>query len=157
MDFIAGDDRGELVRGGRSGESIGLRRWEREEDFDRALLGWTSRFAFVTAGLLAERWGVSEQRMRARLRRLEQSGDLRRRRGGPNEPVRVVVTEAGAALVGLVVRTPLAGEPLGHEQAVIKRVLAIERHFAGEGEPAARVLTERDMRRDERSDENRRW
>src|SRR3954447_22271766 len=101
MDFVAGDDRGELVRGGRLGERLELRRWEREEDLDRALLGWASRFAFVTAGVLAECWGVSEQRMRARLRRLERCGYVRRRRGGPNEPVRVVVTEAGAGLVGL--------------------------------------------------------
>jgi hypothetical protein len=71
--------------------------------------------------------------------------------------VRVVVTEAGAALVGLVVRTPLAEEPLGHELAVIKRVLAIERHFAADGEPAARVLTERDMRRAEQSHDDGRW
>src|SRR3954447_14909122 len=82
MDFVAGDDRGELVRGGRLGERLELRRWEREEDLDRAQLGWASRFAFVTAGLLAERWGVSEQQMRARLPRLEQSGPARR-------PVRV--------------------------------------------------------------------
>src|SRR4051794_31979417 len=157
MDFVAGDNRGELERRGRLGEPLELRRWELEEDLDRALLAWALRFAFVTAGLLAERWGVSEQRMRARLRRLEQSGYLRRRRGGPNEPVRVVVTEAGAALVGLVVRTPLAGEPLGHELAGIKRVLGIERHFAVEGEGAARVLTERDMRRDEQSRDGRRW
>src|ERR1700742_4943476 len=108
MDFVVGVERGDAERGVDSGKPDGLRRWEREEDLDRELVSWAARFAFVTAGLLAERWGVSEQRMRTRLRRLEQSGYLRRRRGGPNEPVRVVVTEAGAALVGLVVRTPQA-------------------------------------------------
>ncbi len=125
-----GMERDEVIVGERAAGVAGdagwvLRRWEREQEFDRALIGWAARFAFVTAALLAERWGVSEQRMRARLRRLERGGLVRRQRGGPNEPTRVVVTEAGASLVGLTVRTPRGGEPLGHELAVIKRVIAI--------------------------------
>src|SRR3954447_6001167 len=141
---------GAVVAGSAGGGVLAVRRWEREEDFDRALLAWASRFAFVTAGVLSERWGVSEQRMRARLRRLEGAGWVRRRPGAPNEPARVVVTEAGGVVAGVVVRTARAGEPLGHELAVIKRVMAIERYFAARGEVDARVLSERDMRRDER-------
>src|SRR4051794_13908151 len=146
MDFEDGADGGGVDGAGRSDVPLQLRRWEREEDFDRALLLWMTRFAFVTASVLSERWGVSEQRMRARVRRLERAGFVQRRREAPNEPARVVVTEAGAALVGLMVRTARAREPLGHELAVIKRVIAIERHFARVGEVAGRVLTERDMR-----------
>ena len=51
--------------------------------------------------------------------------------------------------MGLTVRTPRGREPLGHELAVIKRVIAIERHFEANGRRGARVLTERDMRRDQ--------
>jgi DNA-binding MarR family transcriptional regulator len=140
-----------------AGAGWALRRWEREQEFDRALIVWAARFAFVTAAALAERWGVSEQRMRARVRRLERCGWVRRQRGAPNEPVRVVVTEAGGSLVGLSVRTPRGGEPLGHELAVIKRVIAIERHFQATGARDAWVLSERDMRRDQQAAGERRW
>ena len=54
-------------------------------------------------------------------------------------------------------RTARGRESLGHELAVIKRVMAIERYFAEHGPAGARVLTERDMRRDERRDGERRW
>src|SRR4051812_40350206 len=144
------------TRAGAQEASEWGRRVEREEAFDLGLLAWSARFAFVTAATAAARWGVSEQRMRARLRRLEREGWVRRFRLGPNEPVRVVVTELGAERVGLVVRTPRGREPLGHELAVIKRVLAIERYFA-ERRQGARVLTERDMRREEAREGGSAW
>jgi DNA-binding PadR family transcriptional regulator len=131
--------------------------WERERDFDRELMRWMTRFAFTTASVLSERWGVSEQRMRARLRRLEAAGLIERRREGPREPARVVVTERGGAELGLSVRTARARESLGHELAIIKRVVAIERHFAEHGPAGARVLTERDMRRASREQPGRPW
>ena len=145
----------------RGGEELdagagGLRRSEREDAFDVEVLRWASRFAFVTAATAAERFGVSEQRMRARLRRLERERWVRRFRLGAREPVRVVVSEAGADRVGVGVRTPRGREPLGHELAVIKRVIAIERYFAAFSGDGARVLTERDMRRDERREGGRR-
>jgi hypothetical protein len=59
--------------------------------------------------------------------------------------------------VGLAIRTAQGREWLGHELAVIKRVIAIERHFALHGPAGARVLTERDMRRAERADDSGRW
>jgi DNA-binding Lrp family transcriptional regulator len=133
----------------------GAQRWEREQDFDRAMLRWMTRFAFSTAGVLSERWGVSEQRMRARLRRLEESGLVERKRYGPNEPARIVVTERGAESVGLTRRTPEGREPLGHELAIIKRVIAIERYFADQGLAESRVLTERDMRATRSADRSR--
>ena len=127
------------------------------EDLDREVMAWMSRFAFTTASLLSERWGVSEQRMRARLRRLERAGLVHSRREGPREPARFVVTERGGTLLAQSIRTPRALEPLGHELAVIKRVIAIERHFAEHGPSSARVLTERDMRRDQRSEPGHTW
>jgi len=42
------------------------RRVDREEALDVAVLAWIARFAFVTATTAAERWRVSEQRMRSR-------------------------------------------------------------------------------------------
>jgi DNA-binding Lrp family transcriptional regulator len=133
------------------------RRVDREAELDRAVLTWAARFAFVTSSTLAHRWGVSEQRMRARVRRLERAGYVQRVRRGANLPSRIVVTERGGDLCGLTVRTARGREPLGHELAVIKRVTAVERHFAEAGTAGARVLSERDMRRDERRDGGRRW
>ena len=68
-----------------------------------------------------------------------------------------MVTERGGDVCGLAIRTARGREPLGHELAVIKRVIAIEQHFAEHGPAGARVLTERDMRRDERRDEGGKW
>jgi hypothetical protein len=49
---------------------------------------------------------------------------------------RIVVTERGGDAVGLVIRTAHGRESLGQELAVIKRVIAIERHFSLYGRPA---------------------
>jgi DNA-binding MarR family transcriptional regulator len=133
------------------------RRADREAELDRALLTWAARFAFVTISTLAHRWDVTEQRMRSRVRRLERAGYVQRVRRGANLPARIVVTERGGDLCGLTIRTARGREPLGHELAVIKRVMAIERHFAEAGTEGVRVLSERDMRRDERRDGRRRW
>jgi DNA-binding MarR family transcriptional regulator len=135
----------------------GERVWEREAAFDRELMLWMTRFAFSTVSVLSECWGVSEQRMRARVRRLEAAGLVQRRRDGPREPARVVLTERGGTELGLSVRTARAREPLGHELAIIERVIAIERHFAEHGPAGARVLTERDMRRAAREHPGRPW
>src|SRR4051812_29748416 len=95
--------------------------------------------------------------MRKRVRRLEREGFLRGFQEGRNQPARVVVTERGGDACGLAIRTARGLEPLGHELAVIKRVMAIEAYFAGHGSAGARVLTERDMRRDERREDGRGW
>lgn len=100
---------------------------------------------------------MSEQRMRKRVRRLAREGFVRRVRNGANLPARVVVTERGGDVCGLAIRTAHGREPLGHELAVVKRVTAIEQHFAERRPVGARVLTERDMRRDERREGGRRW
>jgi hypothetical protein len=133
------------------------RRCDRERELDLAVLAWSARFAFVTCSTLAWRWGVSEQKMRKRVRRLEREGFVRRVQDGRNQPARVVVTERGGDACGLTIRTSRGRESLGHELAVIKRVMAIEAYFAGHGPVAARVLTERDMRRDQRRDDGPKW
>lgn len=93
--------------------------------------------------------------MRARLRRLEREGRLRRSRGAAHRPVVVTLTESGGASVGLPVypRRPNPAR-LGHELAILKRVIAIEAHFAAAGGDG-RVLTERDLRRAEARGEDR--
>ncbi len=133
------------------------RRVDREAELDLAVLAWAARFAFVTVSTLSWRWGVSEQKIRKRVRRLEREGFVRRHRDGRNQPARVVATERGGDAVGLTTGTARGRESLGHELAVIKRVMAIELHFAQHGPAGALVLTERDMRRDERSEGGRRW
>jgi hypothetical protein len=133
------------------------RRCDREREFDLAMLAWSARFAFVTCSTLAWRWGVSEQKMRKRVRRLEREGFVRRVQDGRNQPARVVVTERGGDACGLAMRTARGLESLGHEIGVIKRVMAIEAHFAGHGPAGTRVLTERDMRRDQRRSDGSKW
>lgn len=133
------------------------RRCDRERELDLAVLAWSARFAFVTCSTLAWRWGVSEQKMRKRVRRLEREGFVRRIQDGRNQPMRVVVTERGGDACGLTIRTARGLESLGHEIAVIKRVMANETYFAGHGPAGARVLTERDMRREQRRDDGPRW
>ncbi len=129
------------------------RRVDRQAELDLVILAWAARFAFVTVSTLAWRWGVSEQKMRKRVRRLEREGFVRRHRDGRNQPARVVVTERGGDACGLTIRTARGRESLGHELAVIKRVMAIELYFAQHGPDGARVLTERDMR----GEGGRRW
>src|SRR5689334_5193984 len=91
------------------------RRCDRERELDLAVVAWSARFAFVTCSTLAWRWDVSEQRMRKRVRRLERQGLVRRIRDGRNQPARIVVTERGGDVCGLVIRTARGPESLGHE------------------------------------------
>jgi hypothetical protein len=111
------------------------------------VLRWIARFAFATAPLLAARWSVSPQRMGARLRRLERDGLVTRTRRRANRPALVCVSSLGAHHLGglRAPRTPRHGL-IGHELAIGKRVVAIERHFAARAVDGG-VLTERDMRR----------
>jgi hypothetical protein len=133
------------------------RRCDRERELDLAMMAWSARFAFATCSTLAWRWGVSEQKMRKRVRRLEREGLMRRMQDGRNQPARVVVTERGGDACGLTIRTARGLESLGHEIAVIKRVMAIEAYFADHGPAGARVLTEREMRREQRRDDGPMW
>src|SRR4051794_26653056 len=61
---------GHLVQDVEPGQ-VGRRRWEVEDTArDVELLWWISRFRFVSADLVAGRFGISVQRSRARLRRV---------------------------------------------------------------------------------------
>ena len=85
--------------------------------------------------------------MGARLRRLERDGLVRRTRRQANRPALVCVTSLGAHhLGGLRAPRPPRYGLIGHELAIGKRVVAIERHFAAHAADGA-VLTEREMRR----------
>jgi hypothetical protein len=117
-----------------------------ERERDMVVLRWIARFGFTTAPLLAQRFGVTRQRMSARLRRLAAEGAVARTRRAANRPSTVALSAAGGERVGIAVRGR-APRPavLGHELAIGKRVLAIEAHFARLGENAM-VLTEAEMR-----------
>jgi hypothetical protein len=61
---------------------VGRQRWEqRDTDRDVEMLVWISRFRFVTAEVVGERFGIAVQRARARLKRLEAAGLLGSWRG----------------------------------------------------------------------------
>jgi hypothetical protein len=123
---------------------------ERKCARDEAVLGWVVRFRFVTVGALALRWEVSEQQSRARVRRLERGGLLRRDRPCTNAPAAVIPTNRALVRLGLSVRrTPHFDGRFGHEVAIIKRVTAAETYFRAKLLPQASVLTEREMRREE--------
>jgi predicted ArsR family transcriptional regulator len=60
---------------------VGRCGWERDEtDRDVAVMAWVGRFRFVTAEAVAERFGVSVQAARGRVRRLERVGLVGRER-----------------------------------------------------------------------------
>lgn len=104
----------------------------------------------MTVGALALRWQVSEQQMRARVRRLEREGFLRRDRRAANAPAVVVPTNRALVRLGLSVRRPAHFDGrFGHEVAIIKRVTAAEAYFRAHKQPGAVVLTERELRRAE--------
>jgi DNA-binding Lrp family transcriptional regulator len=132
-------------------EAVGSgRQMDREWARDEAVLSWVVRFRFVTVGALALRWEVSEQQMRARVRRLEREGLLRRDRRSTNAPAAITPTNRALIRLGLSVRrTPRFDGRIGHEVAIIKRVTAAEAHFRRQDQPEALVLTEREIRRAE--------
>ena len=70
------------------------RRADREQARNFAVLAWTARFRFVTPGALALRFGVSEQRMRARVRRLVEAGLLEALRPSVSYPQALHLTRA---------------------------------------------------------------
>ena len=77
------------------------RRGTAEAARDREWLRWIGRFRFVTARLLAPRFGVSEQQANARVRRLAAAGLVSRTAGGVGQAYAVALTSRGARSVGL--------------------------------------------------------
>jgi hypothetical protein len=121
------------------------RRVKVEAQRDREWLLWVGRFRFVTAELLALRFGVTVQKSRLRLRRLENAGLVSLHRGHLAEPYVAVLTPQGAATVGYPrrQREPRPDLHRIHELAIVKLVCDLELA----GGPDAVVLTERDCRR----------
>jgi predicted ArsR family transcriptional regulator len=82
-------------------ELVGRQRWETESTaVDVRLLVWISRFRFVTAEAVAERFGISVQRSRARLRRLERIGLLGSWRGHVSQAKAFWITGRGGQVIG---------------------------------------------------------
>ena len=126
---------------------MGRPAWDGDEAAkDEAVLRWVERFRFVTAELVARRFGVSCQRANARLRRLEKVGLVGSEQRHVCEARAVFVTGRGATVLGVPRRRPpRTGVQREHELAIV--ALAIEVELAGAW---ARVLTDRECRRAER-------
>ena len=113
-----------------------------EAQRDREVLLWIARFRFVTAEVLAERFGVSHQRMNVRLRRLEQAGLVTTHRSEPTQARAVFLTGIGARRLGVRIRrAPRPDAHRVHELAVVSLATRLEL------DPAApAVLSERECR-----------
>jgi len=112
-----------------------------EAEVDRRVLVWVGRFRFVTAALVAERFGVSVQMTGKRLARLEDAGLLTRERATHAEQYAVFLTPAGARILGLPRRrVPRVHVHREHELAIVWLASRIERSTA------LQVLSERECR-----------
>ena len=131
-------------------EQVGRATWELKETArDVRVLGWVGRFRFVTAEALGAWLGVSVQKARLRVRRLERAGLLDYRRHRAGEAWLVYLSNRGTALLGLPRRAaPRLDLQREHELAIVALATQLERH----GE---QVLTERECRRLERRGEGR--
>lgn len=110
---------------------------------DREVMAFMARFRFVTVASLAERFDVSERRMRQRVRRLEGAGLVKRPRTH-SAPGGLYLTRRGTDQLGLPPRRPPSVDVhRRHELAIVAEVIRLER-AAGIG---ARILTERECRR----------
>jgi hypothetical protein len=122
-------------------EVLGRPSWEIEEaGKDELLLRWVGRFRFVTAELVARRFGVSVQRARARLRRLEGVGMMGAEQRFRSEARAYFVSAKGAAELGLPRRRrPRVDVQRAHELLIVG--LAVDLELRG-----CQVLSERDCR-----------
>jgi DNA-binding MarR family transcriptional regulator len=112
---------------------------------DREWLRWIGRFRFVTAGLLAERFGVSVQQANARVRRLAAAGLVIRSAGAVGQAHVVALTRTGARQVGLPERrAPRGDAQREHELSLVALVGELEAQLAGHH--GLLVWTERECR-----------
>ena len=128
-------------------------RWGKVEAArDRDVLVWIGRFRFVTTDVLARRFGVSAQRMRARVRRLEQRGHVQRVARLPNQAAVIYLTPRGSAEIGSRRhRPPRPDTHRAHELALTELVCQLEQA----ARPGLEVLTERDARDREATSQRR--
>ena len=119
------------------------------------MLEWIARFRFVTSEILADRFGLSPQRVNARLRRLEQAGLIAREPSRLTQPRAVYVTGRGARRLGLRPRrAPRTDAQRDHELAIARLVAHLEQR-TNEDRPRPTILTEREQRTKEASGEDR--
>jgi hypothetical protein len=126
-------------------EVIGRQRWETQSTAgDVLLLVWISRFRFVTAEAVGERFGISVQRSRARLRRLERVGLLGSSRGHVSQAKAFWITGRGREVIGQRRRRPpQVTQAREHEEAIVALATRAELDPRMAG---GRVLTERECR-----------
>jgi len=129
------------------------RRCLSEAGNDRAMLWWIGRFRFVTSAELSVRFGVCEQRVNARVRRLLEAGLVGGMRPHKNARRLVFLTQRGSLQLGLGERRPPRTDvQLRHELAIAMLVARQEAQRPGETD----LLTERECRRAER-ESHQRW
>ncbi len=132
----------QAVGNARSRLAIRTRRARIEAGRDIEMLRWVSRFRFVTAVGLAERFGVSQIAIRNRAVRLEAQGLLGITRP-PQSAWSYYVSRAGGERLGLPPRNPPRVEAQReHELAIVWQVA----HFEKQQNPRVEVLTERECR-----------
>lgn len=118
---------------------------------DAEVLAWVARFQLVTLDVLAARFDVSAARMGIRVRRLESLGYVRRVTGLVGQAHAIYLAPAGARLIGSPRhRAPRPSLQREHELALTQLVCRLEL-----ARPDLQVLTERDAREIERTEERR--
>jgi hypothetical protein len=112
-----------------------------------AVLRWVAGLGAVTAEALAERLDITVASARARLLALEREGRLQRRRPLIERPTLYAVTRAGLRTIGARGLEPCRVSAAGavHLIECARAAVALERCY-----PDHRVLSERELRRDER-------
>ncbi len=118
------------------------RRVTQEAARDREMLGWIARFRVVSSSELSVRFGVSEQRVNARVRRLLEAGLLGELHSRVSARRLVYLSRRGARRIGLPLRRAPQPQLDVDRQLVLAMLVAnIETHPG-----APRVLTEREAR-----------
>lgn len=111
------------------------------------MLGWIARFRLVDSEVLSMRFGVTEQRVNTRVRRLLDAELLGAMAGPICLRRRIYVTGRGARKLGLPARRPPGTDFDVGQELLLARITAIleTRH------PAVRVLSQRESRNAERT------
>jgi len=96
------------------------------------LLVWISRLRFVTAEAVAERFGISVQRSRATLRRLERVGLVGSWRGHVSQAKTFWITGRGGQAIGQRRRrAPQVTQARAQEDAIVALATSLIRAWPG--------------------------
>jgi hypothetical protein len=124
---------------------VRTRRQYAEARRDEEMLRWISRFRFVTAAILGERFSVSARMCRERLARLQSARLVMSHQAHPAAAKLYAIGPAGRFALGLRHRRPPRWDTqVTHELAIGSLVAQLEL-----ARPELAVLTERDCRRRE--------